>query len=105
MFKFSSYIGNFEPKFPAVFFCRNKGDVVCDVSPESHRSATPTVQCFAEIVLQWRNMQNFGVTMAWDVKNGVIMRVSRLCFGVVEISFGIFKKTLDISWNLWYCMC
>ena len=34
MFEFDSYIGNFEPKIPAVFFCRNKGDVVCDLSPE-----------------------------------------------------------------------
>ena len=75
--------GVFAPNFPAVFFCRNKGDVVCDVSPESHRSATPTVQGFAEIVLQWRNMQNFGGTMAWSVRNGVVLRGLR---GVIATS-------------------
>ena len=33
-FKFSSYIGSFEPKFPAVFFCRNKGVRKYALSPE-----------------------------------------------------------------------
>jgi integrase len=50
MFKFSSYIGNFEPKFPAVFFCRNKGDVVSDDSPEHIGRPTPTIRQVADLL-------------------------------------------------------
>ena len=34
IFEFGSYLGNFEPKFPAVFFCRNKGVRKYALSPE-----------------------------------------------------------------------
>jgi hypothetical protein len=83
--------------FPAVFFCRNKGVRKYALSPGSHRSATPIVQGFAEIVLQWRNMQKFWGTMAWSVRNGVVARLVRLYYTIVKLFSKTFKKTLDIS--------
>ena len=59
---------------------------------QTHRSATPSVQGFVEIVLQWRNMQNFGVTMARNVRNGVIARLVRSFYTIVKFLAKTFKK-------------
>jgi len=49
-FKFNSYIDSFEPKFPAVFFCRNKQLRCCGRCCGSHRSAMPTERQVADLL-------------------------------------------------------
>ena len=56
-------------------------------------------------LLRRRVAQIFRATMAFCAKICVSLRVARLCFAVVKVFALNFKKTLDISGFLWYCMC
>ena len=92
MFKFSSYIGDFEPKFPAVFFCRNKGVRKYALLPEHIGRQRRPFKGLWGFLLRCRVAQIFRATMAFCTKICVRLRITRLRFAVVKLFAKTFKK-------------